>query len=802
MPNSGNGRESNTTSIPIPSGGVDVAGIIAESQQSSSGNVLNNARDVRRSYEMERLDTESSYTEEMKSPDPNFIASASDANTSGVLRSTLSNGANAQIFSSDGIEGLHISGEENDKHPTLRFSIPIPQAGPRPTSSIHGSVYSAPGTFSISSRGCTSTAPSTAPSTCSLNESENSVNEKVAAGSVGSSTGNKGRNQNQNTSNTMQSKNSIAVQRDVTKVSPTTTSALVASLTSNTHQSSPNTLNDDNIDRIDSALLSALSDPREKYGLLRLEQTLVDFMNERSTGYIEVGGPNNSVVFGGQTGGRLASGSSNIGPCTQLGLSNIGENEGRIGKQTSFQRLCLHRLADRFNIVRESVSNASPGQASASFSVEEIRLPNQILSTGNGSTIPGLIRLVKVKSSRIPKNLLIDLDVSTYQRTCAETVSPRNGEPTFTSKERSDVRDLAENFATASIDNKSNITFVKRQTNQPRKKMMIMKRSNGSNGSLKSNNSNDAKAGGKKNRNNLRGKKLSDKEKAYAEARARIFNESFSDNGEILEKSNAEVTGFEGNSNTAFNPKLISASPSSSAAPSEIEEDSDPFARIANFQSNVSYETSEIEYDNFSPTASHQLATSSKNISSNKVTWRNRRQEENDPDFWRFNRNGGMHTQYPYTTSTSGQSYINTGVANAQTTGYSHNGMMTQQHHNPQVFYPSDTNSRNPFKANANTNGGNFSHGLSHQPDQQSQKYFSNHTQASGYYAQQQSQHHQLRQNYQTINPNKGNTFVSSSNSHSGIYSGSEGGRPSSSSNVARRDRNILYNMEEFPALR
>ena len=107
-----------------------------------------------------------------------------------------------------------------------------------------------------------------------------------------------------------------------------------------------------------------MRDPRERHALLRLEQTMIDFMKEETTGYIEVGGPNNSIV---------------ISP-----RGNIGKNEATCltGRPTSFQRCYLHRLADRFGIVRETNDN-------------------------------GMIRLIKIKGeSSIPSRLLIDLEPS------------------------------------------------------------------------------------------------------------------------------------------------------------------------------------------------------------------------------------------------------------------------------------------------------------------------------------------------------------------------------------------------------
>ena len=118
---------------------------------------------------------------------------------------------------------------------------------------------------------------------------------------------------------------------------------------------------------IDSALLSALRDPRERLGLLKLEKAGIDFMNT-SDGYIEVGGPYNSVV---------------ISPTKGI-VTGVGANPDR-PHSTSFQRCILHRLADRFSIVRES-----------------------------GTLVDGYIRLVKLTDSRIPKKLLLHLEPSEY----------------------------------------------------------------------------------------------------------------------------------------------------------------------------------------------------------------------------------------------------------------------------------------------------------------------------------------------------------------------------------------------------
>jgi len=207
-------------------------------------------------------------------------------------------------------------------------------------------------------------------------------------------------------------------------------------------------------DEIDSALQAALRDPRERVALLRLETVFCDFM-ESDAGWVEVGGPFNSVV---------------VSPVPSLSKPRQQQADGR---QTSFQRCILHRLADRFGIVRE-----------------------------NGSLLENSIRLIKMPDSCIPKVLLQNVEVA-----------PENEKP---------------EGSTAALPGK----------------MKIMKRSD----SRKSTDSRSS-TGSSRKKNNNNGKKssLSDKEKAYAEARARIFsdtedsnnNNSFEAAAAVAEQSNA-----------------------------------------------------------------------------------------------------------------------------------------------------------------------------------------------------------------------------------------------------------------------
>mmetsp|Transcript_15410 Transcript_15410/g.22936 ORF Transcript_15410/g.22936 Transcript_15410/m.22936 type:complete len:908 (-) Transcript_15410:318-3041(-) len=417
-------------------------------------------------------------------------------------------------------------------------------------------------------------------------------------------------------------------------------------------------------DIIDSALLSALSDQRERKGLLRLEQTLVDFMKERNAGYIEVGGPNNSIVINGQSGG----GSRNmmgVGDAPQDGvlpqqllLVNDGQqqygagNGGRGGRQTSFQRLCLHRLADRFNIVREPASTPLQTTDVDGYNVGGGALNGS--GGGNVSYPPGLIRLVKVKNSRIPSKLLIDLDLSSYSNSNGH----RNGRGLINPDSIGITEDSnpIRGGIPESLASYSNTENTKSFQKQPPKKMMIMKRSSsglGSSGSLKSKGDNGK--GGRNKGKGLKGKNLSDKEKAYEEARARIFNETQSSASTVGEAQNQETSDL---TIPPFETPPRSASPSSSTRSSETgtavsEEQQNNATSKSTTEKPQSQDINEItngtdavriRRENPFPSSSfvhpsyqqQQLpAAAATGGAVSKVTWRNRRQEENDPDFRR-----------------------------------------------------------------------------------------------------------------------------------------------------------------------
>lgn len=751
----------------------------------------------------------------------------------------------SEFVSSANPDGIGIS--ESDKNLQLRFSIP--QAPRLATSSIQGgSVYSNPGTFSISSRGCTTTTAASTSSACSSASSDKQTKSPLNWKS--SSQQNSGEQncsyliaQNQtsqsqyNHHNVGVNMNTINSQKHFSQVTGTHSDSSGPCPTWNSSTNTPASGGisaDDGVDRIDSALLSALNDPREKYGLLRLEQTLVDFMNEKTTGYIEVGGPNNSIVIGGQTGGRLNNVSNNA-----TLSSSIGETDGRTGKQNRFQRLCLHRLADRFNIVRESASaswshtpNTSSHQAQPCAQQEDCRQNNLM---ENGPTIPGLIRLVKVKNSRIPPNLLIDLDPARYTN---GTLSSSVGTPCASTEKITITKDPSNSLSNMSIENNNNsnstkiggVAFVKRQASKPSKKMMIMKRDGGSSGSLHNDKRNKGKHSNK-------GRNFSEKEKAYAEARARIFNDTkdttttaaastSENNKDCFSTSTQNVNKQKEGENCVspgapFAPKhhqLHSASPLSSSAPSDAGEDDDAF--ISDYGNRGDENYNEM-ISRASLSRDHNSAVASSTVGAmSKVTWRNRREEENDPDFRRGYGPSvaALNTQLHYGTvssSFSGVSGISTSnPINPYHMSDSHYGVMHNSspknsgHYNPhqQIFYPSGSVPSQQHQRQQtynNTNSRYFSQAINQQQQQQQatvpETYYKQTTQtATSYFAQPSVRSFHRNTVTSSVN-SKNNSESFESAPPQGLFNDNSSARTSTSGEG--RQSNIVYNMDEFPAL-
>eukprot|EP00545_Synedropsis_sp_CCMP1620_P005274 CAMPEP_0119013550 /NCGR_PEP_ID=MMETSP1176-20130426/8509_1 /TAXON_ID=265551 /ORGANISM="Synedropsis recta cf, Strain CCMP1620" /LENGTH=444 /DNA_ID=CAMNT_0006966647 /DNA_START=64 /DNA_END=1394 /DNA_ORIENTATION=- len=298
---------------------------------------------------------------------------------------------------------------------------------------------------------------------------------------------------------------------------------------------------------VDSALLSAMRDPRERVALLKCEQAMMDFCKQSDVSEIDVGGSYNSIIIG-------------------LNTNSSRQTDGA-GRQTSFQRCWLHRLADRFEITRESIS-------------------------------PEWIRCKKTPRSAIPSQLLIDLQPSEYN---------------MGDEEASRLTGVMNNLA---LNGGTNGTSKKKRP----QKMKIMKRSSSS--SLASN-----KDGGKPSRSTNQGGSLDDREKAYAEARARIFN----DDAAVVDSASSSALVQD----TTISDGAGKASPPNGEAvtqqvlsPQTTEEQRYSSWQVPSAAASTSNTTA-----GMSSSASNNAASSG--VSSSKVTWRNRQQEENDPDFRR-----------------------------------------------------------------------------------------------------------------------------------------------------------------------
>lgn len=408
---------------------------------------------------------------------------------------------------------------------------------------------------------------------------------------------------------------------------------------------------------VDSALLSALLDPRERRALLRLERVLAEF-TDSALNSIEVGGAFNTIVLGENEG---VDRGYKLEEC--MNPQNVQEfqfQQSRGLRQTSFQRLILHRLADRFGIVREVIPQNE-----------------------NIVTSLNLIRLIKTEESCVPERMVAEVDPSVLVgwRNPLARDSRSNNNMGYNNSggcgnnnaggytalwspngEQDNMHHLSDHMANSSLNNP--------QAPQPTKKMVIMKRSStgGSN--------NDGGKGKKEGKSRNR-KKLVDKEKAYEEARARIFgvekgdddvgvdgaNEGAAYNAENTEEDEkGTVQGASGDSSPdsktekkQLNPQVTEFKPHTSLEASHHSVDSmgsgsesvelGDRSKGEKNESNASpQEKTEVgqrsnakQNKKSSKGKSGKTSPSTNNNSraTGKAVYRNRQQEEADPDFKR-----------------------------------------------------------------------------------------------------------------------------------------------------------------------
>lgn len=350
---------------------------------------------------------------------------------------------------------------------------------------------------------------------------------------------------------------------------------------------------------IDSALLAALRDPRERIGLLRLEQSLIDFVEKQPQDpHLEVGGPYNSIV---------------VSPT--LGLVSQGANSYPNKSQTSFQRCILHRLADRFQISREN--------------------------NGNGT-----IRLLRQPQTKIPSRLLLDvrpreysLIESTQQLSIVDGKPPNankgllsstaNGNTNAPTKmeHRNSSRGRINTNSTIANTGKSrpsDSSSTSTRTKNP--KMRIMKRADS--------NPMSGETGSRSQSNSINKKKassLTDREKAYAEARARIFQRETPPHQSITGDPREEPSNFVAAKATvpihhsASNGSIPDADYTSMAASSLFPNPLNADPRNGHKYSGSSSRSN----------ATNEVAVASNLTTSTKATFRDRKQEQSDPDFQR-----------------------------------------------------------------------------------------------------------------------------------------------------------------------
>lgn len=379
---------------------------------------------------------------------------------------------------------------------------------------------------------------------------------------------------------------------------------------------------------VDSVLLAGMRDPRERVALLRLEKVLIDFVKS-DYGWLEIGGPYNSTVLApsGTSNGKQdnpsAPNSMSFASYTTSCTYQSDYTPGQ--RQTTFQKKVLHRLADRFGIVREQ-----------------------------GILVYGAIRLIKLPVSSIPKKLLQDLEPDEYLNNSAVYDSRQkydSNTPYFrqNGSDQQQINTLSKTFTNTTLaEPKESSVGPASNSNMKSRKMTIMKRSDAAKPTDNNGIENSKKILKKSS------SEVSEKEKVYFETRARIFNE----NAEMLS------TGVEGDrryaapSVDAFNTgsgnsaesdsKTLCGLQSIPTSKTEPPNDSLPESNFNASASNVLLQ----RQDSSGPPLQQQLTQTEASQLETKAVYRNRAKEAADPDF-RRHRTSAVVAPTPSTISYS-----------------------------------------------------------------------------------------------------------------------------------------------------
>ncbi|KAL7497014.1 hypothetical protein ACHAWT_005135 [Skeletonema menzelii] len=423
------------------------------------------------------------------------------------------------------------------------------------------------------------------------------------------------------------------------------------------------------LEEVDSALLTALCDAKERKALVRLESILVDFMKDTSLTSIDVGGAFNSIVVGlrqQQQSSENETSTSTAGvvvtneedattfvPSQSQGLQDLLNQYQRGIRQTSFQRLILHRLADRFNIVREQINNVNPnpapttnnerntsdrglvdvGASSSNNYINNSWSPQQQQQQQQNSYPLGLIRLIKKEESCIPDHLLINLDLSllvNYKNPRARNFAPNNNSSSSNNNNADEgMRTLSDNMNAASLDNATGVSSMP-GPKKPNKKMVIMKRNSSSNTSGSGEGSGNGKREGRSRR-----KKLEDREKAYEEARARIFGKEEKKEAEGISDEKGECAAVQesplNSCHSSFSAEENNEVPPTGSESAEVSDGMVPSQLI----SGTTPKSRSASPSPEPPGSAETEGEPKQGQSKTKAVYRNRQQEENDPDFRR-----------------------------------------------------------------------------------------------------------------------------------------------------------------------
>jgi len=245
---------------------------------------------------------------------------------------------------------------------------------------------------------------------------------------------------------------------------------------------------------------------------------------------------------------------------------------------------------------------------------------------------------VKQKESKAPKFLLLNHSASVNSTHEGEDYfGMGNGNNTngWANNNHSNIPMDPWHQSTTSSSTQPNTQVKSSGKSNSKRKMKIMKRSTGADGMKNNGLGNSGNSSGNAQRSR-KSKNFSEKEKAYAEARARIFNQENSTSSAQTTSSGARAQGQFQSSSTPAAASVLSYGVNNPGKTYIVPGNNYtvggyPLAKPSSSSSLVYYP----EDENNGVGAGMPAASTGMGVVPTKATWRNRRQEENDPDFQR-----------------------------------------------------------------------------------------------------------------------------------------------------------------------